>query len=106
MKQDRGKENRATAATPEYDLVPRLPASHSSNDYSHPLPLLPHIATVTDTSDCEQWQPRLTVPLCTEHASDPHTWALSAPEVRCAEGVLTVSYLEVLVGTVVITDQS
>ena len=35
-------------------LVLRLPASHSSNDYSYPLPLLPHIATVTDISACEQ----------------------------------------------------
>ena len=30
---------------------------------------------------------------------------LPTSEVRCAEGVLAVSYLEVLVGTVVITDQ-
>jgi len=32
--------------------------------------------------------------------------ALSTPEVRRAEGVLTVSYLEVTVGGVVIADQS
>ena len=38
--------------------VPLHPASYSSNDYSHPLPLLPHIATVTDTSTCEEWQQR------------------------------------------------
>ena len=53
--------------------VPLHPASYSSNDYSHPLPLLPHIATVTDTSACEEWQQSRTVPLCTEHASDPRT---------------------------------
>jgi hypothetical protein len=55
------------------DLVPRLPASYSGNDYSHPLHLLPHIATVTDTLACEQWQQGRTVPLCTEHVSDPRT---------------------------------
>ena len=55
------------------DLVPRLPASYSSNDYSRPVPLLPHIATVTDTSACEQWKQSRTVPLRTEHASDPRT---------------------------------
>ena len=71
MKRYRGKENRITAVKREYDLVPRLPASRSSNDYSHPLSLLPHIATVADALACEQWRPRRTVPLCTEHASDP-----------------------------------
>jgi hypothetical protein len=35
-----------------------------------------------------------------------HTWALSTPEVRRAERVLTVSYLEVTIGEVVIADQS
>jgi hypothetical protein len=34
------------------------------------------------------------------------TWTLSTPEVRRAECVLTVSYLEVTVGGVVIADQS
>jgi len=70
MKRYRGKETRITAVKREYDLVPRLPASRSSNDYSHPLSLLPHIATVIDTSACEQWQESRTVPLCTEHATD------------------------------------
>ena len=58
MKRYRGKENRITAVKREYDLVPRLPASRSSNDYSHPLSLLPHIATVADALACEQWRPR------------------------------------------------
>ena len=43
-------------------LVPQLLASYSGNDYSHPLPLLPHIAIVTETSACEQSRPSRTVP--------------------------------------------